>query len=111
MCTVHANSAHDAVTKICTLPLLAGENISSAFVVPTVASCIDLVVHCSRQANGRRQVTEILSLGRRVENGVIESSMVFALVDGQLQPRPNSIPSSEKFARAGYDVSALLEAS
>ncbi|ELT45517.1 Flp pilus assembly protein, ATPase CpaF [Arthrobacter nitrophenolicus] len=34
MCTVHANSAHDAVTKICTLPLLAGENISSAFVVP-----------------------------------------------------------------------------
>ncbi|MFP3637223.1 ATPase, T2SS/T4P/T4SS family, partial [Bacillus sp. SIMBA_033] len=33
MCTVHANSAHDAVTKICTLPLLAGANISSAFVV------------------------------------------------------------------------------
>lgn len=31
MCSVHANSAHDAVTKICTLPLLAGEKISSAF--------------------------------------------------------------------------------
>ena len=42
--TIHANSAHDAVTKLCTLPLLAGENISSAFVVPTVAACIDLVV-------------------------------------------------------------------
>lgn len=109
MCTVHANSAHDAVTKICTLPLLAGDNISSAFVVPTVASCIDLVVHCSRQTNGRRQVTEILSLGRRVENGVIESSMVFAIADGQLQPRANSMPSPEKFARAGYDVAALLE--
>lgn len=50
-------------------------------------------------------------MGRRVENGVIESSMVFAMVDGQLQPRPNSMPSAEKFARAGYDVSALLEAS
>ena len=24
MCTIHANSAHDAVTKLCTLPLLAG---------------------------------------------------------------------------------------
>ncbi|WP_237563402.1 CpaF family protein [Arthrobacter sp. H-02-3] len=33
MCTVHANSAHDAVTKICTLPLLAGDNISSAYYV------------------------------------------------------------------------------
>lgn len=109
MCTVHANSAHDAVTKICTLPLLAGENISSAFVVPTVASCIDLVVHCARQAGGLRQVTEILSLGRRVENGIIESSMVFALADGQLRPKANSMPSAEKFARSGYDVAALLE--
>jgi pilus assembly protein CpaF len=110
MCTVHANSAHDAVTKICTLPLLAGENISSAFVVPTVASCIDLVVHCNRNANGRRQVTEILSLGRRVENGIIESSAVFTLQDGQLAPKANSMPSAEKFARAGFDVAALLGA-
>lgn len=109
MCTIHANSAHDAVTKLCTLPLLAGDNISSAFVVPTVASCIDLVVHCSRHANGRRQVTEILSLGRRVENGIIESSPVFAMVDGLLQPRANAMPSAEKFARAGYDAAALLD--
>lgn len=109
MCTVHANSAHDAVTKICTLPLLAGENISSAFVVPTVASCIDLVVHCSRHANGRRQVSEILALGRRVENGIIESSMVFELDGGQLAARANSMPAAEKFARAGYDVAVLLE--
>ena len=109
MCTIHANSAHDAVTKICTLPLLAGDNISSAFVVPTVASCIDLVVHCSRQAGGRRQVTEILSLGRRVENGIIESSMVFDIRDGTLQAQANSMPAAEKFARSGFDVAALLE--
>ncbi len=97
------------MTKLCTLPLLAGENISSAFVVPTVASCIDLVVHCSRQSSGRRQVTEILSLGRRVENGIIESSMVFAMADGQLHPKANSMPAAEKFAAAGFDVAALLE--
>ena len=108
MCTVHANSARDAVTKICTLPLLAGGNISSAFVVPTVASCIDLVVHCSRYGDGRRQVTEILSLGRRVENGIIESSTVFAMQDGQLQPSAHSMPAMEKFSKAGFDVAALL---
>lgn len=108
MCTVHANSAHDAVTKICTLPLLAGENISSSFVLPTVASCIDLVVHCSRLSNGRRQVTEILALGRRVENGIIESSMVFGMQDGVLQPKANSMPAVEKFSRAGFDVASLL---
>ena len=106
---MYTKSAHDAVTKICTLPLLAGDNISSAFVVPTVASCIDLVVHCNRQPGGRRQVTEILSLGRRVENGIIESSMVFDLLDGKLQPKANSMPAAEKFARSGFDVAALLE--
>jgi pilus assembly protein CpaF len=90
--------------------LLAGENISSAFVVPTVASCIDLVVHCSRRVDGRREVTEILALGRRVENGIIESSPVFSIVEGVLQPRPNSMPAQEKFARAGYDVAMLLDA-
>ena len=45
MCTIHANSAREAVTKMCTLPLLAGENVGHAFVVPTVAACVDLVVH------------------------------------------------------------------
>ena len=45
LASIHANSARDAVTKMCTLPLLAGENVSSRFVVPTVASAIDLVVH------------------------------------------------------------------
>ncbi len=30
MCTIHANSAREALTKMCTLPLLAGENIGVA---------------------------------------------------------------------------------
>ncbi|KNC19566.1 pilus assembly protein CpaF [Arthrobacter sp. RIT-PI-e] len=110
MCSVHANSAHDAVTKICTLPLLAGENISSSFVVPTVASCIDLVVHCARLPGGHRRVMEIMALGRRVENGVIESSPVFKRIDGVLELTVTGMPAEEKFAAAGIDVSALLGA-
>ncbi|MBE0008657.1 MULTISPECIES: CpaF family protein [unclassified Arthrobacter] len=109
MCSVHANSAHDAVTKICTLPLLAGDNISSAFVVPTVASCIDLVVHCERVRDGRRWITEILCLGRRVENGIIESSSVFRRVEGDLVVTASAMPAEEKFASAGFQVSRLLE--
>jgi pilus assembly protein CpaF len=110
MCTIHANSAQDAVTKLCTLPLLAGANISSSFVVPTVAACVDLVVHCSRHADGRRQVTQILALGQRVEGGVIETSSVFAVdASGVLRPNPTALPATEKFERAGVDVLALLE--
>ena len=29
LASIHANSARDAVTKLCTLPLLAGENITN----------------------------------------------------------------------------------
>lgn len=107
MCTIHANSARDAVTKLCTLPLLAGQNISSDFVVPTVAACIDLVVHCSRTPDGHRFVDEILALGSRVESGVIESSVVFAHDGGGLGLRSTSLPKPEKFERAGIDTTFL----
>ena len=109
MASVHANSARDAVTKICTLPLLAGGNISSDFVVPTVASCVDLVVHCQRQPNGRRLVSEIVALGRRVENNVIESSVIFALQDGALEPT-GQLPPEDKFVRAGFRLHSLVGA-
>lgn len=59
LCTIHANSAAEAIDKLCTLPLLAGNNISSEFVRPTVANCIDLVVHCAMSTDGTRSVREI----------------------------------------------------
>ena len=51
--TIHANSAADAVAKMCTLPLLAGENVTSGFVVPAVAASLDLVVHAELDVDGR----------------------------------------------------------
>src|SRR5207342_155307 len=66
MCTVHANSAREAVTKMCTLPLLAGENVGHAFVVPTVAGCIDLVLHVATERDGRRVLREVLAVPGRV---------------------------------------------
>ncbi|MFM7013583.1 MAG: CpaF family protein [Actinomycetota bacterium] len=59
LCTIHANSAFDAITKLCTLPLLAGGNITSDFVNPTVGNCIDLVVHSKMLPGGARRVEEI----------------------------------------------------
>lgn len=59
LCTIHANSAKEAITKLCTLPLLAGPNITSEFVNPTVAACIDYVVHTELLANGKRYLNQI----------------------------------------------------
>ncbi|MDN4472866.1 CpaF family protein [Demequina zhanjiangensis] len=101
MCTLHANSARDAITKMCTLPLLAGDNVTAAFVVPTVASAIDLVVHLDRDARGRRQVVEIVGVPGRVEAGIIETSDLFHRVDGELVRGSGEPPHAERLAGLG----------
>ena len=53
MASLHANSARETLVKLCTLPLLSGENISARFVVPTVASSVDLVVHLGSTVEAR----------------------------------------------------------
>ncbi|WP_375399990.1 CpaF family protein [uncultured Amnibacterium sp.] len=112
-CSLHANSAREALVKLCTLPLLAGRNIDASFVVPTVASSVDLVVHCELLHGGTRRVTEVLALSGALsapaaEGGVIEASRIFALQDGVLRPTGGIPPRSTKFAAAGFDPSELL---
>ncbi|HMO12415.1 MAG TPA: ATPase, T2SS/T4P/T4SS family, partial [Actinotalea sp.] len=108
MCTVHANSAREAITKICTLPLLAGENVTAAFVVPTVAAAVDLVVHLEVDGRGRRRTAEIVAVPGRVEQGVVETADLFHLRDVRLVRGAGFPPHPERFARAGIDLAALL---
>jgi pilus assembly protein CpaF len=108
MCTIHANSAREAVTKMCTLPLLAGENVGHAFVVPTVAGCIDLVVHIATERDGRRAVREVLAVPGRVEGDVVETADVFATRGDQLVRADGWPPHPERFERAGFDLARLL---
>ena len=72
MGTLHANSARDAITKLQTLPLLAGENISHKFIAPTVASAIDLVIQVSLGTDGARRVIEVARVTGRFENDRVE---------------------------------------
>lgn len=108
MCSLHANSARDAVTKLCTLPLLAGENVSDRFVVPTVASSIDLVVHLDLDARGHRRTQEIVAVPGRAENSVVEVATLFRRDQGQLRRMDGFPPHPERFERAGYDLASLL---
>lgn len=68
-CTVHANSARDALNALVNAALMAGENVSEPIVRKVFASSIDFIVHLGRDslaANAeqglRRQVMEILSM-------------------------------------------------
>lgn len=108
MCTVHANSAREALVKLCTLPLLAGPNVSARFVVPTVASSVDIVVHVALEADGRRRVREVVAVPGRVEGDVVETADVFTTRAGRLVRAEGFPPHLDRFHRAGIDVAALL---
>lgn len=67
-CTVHANSAADALAALVNAALMAGENVPETVVRNVFAASLDLVIHCERDA-GRgddgtviRQVREILAV-------------------------------------------------
>jgi pilus assembly protein CpaF len=108
MCTIHANSAREALVKMCTLPLLAGENISARFVVPTVATSVDLVVHLGIDERGVRRVNEIVGVPGRVERDVIETEPVFERRGGDLRRAGGMPPHLERFERVGIDVHRIV---
>ncbi|WP_254910385.1 CpaF family protein [Gulosibacter sp. 10] len=108
MCTIHANSARDALVKLSTLPLLAGRNIDAGFVVPTIASAVDLVVHLESLPSGRRRVAEILAPTGAVHAGVIEASTLFSRPHGELVASGVQPPRLEKYRRRGLDPMPLL---
>jgi pilus assembly protein CpaF len=108
MATLHANSAREALLKLCTLPLLAGENVSSQFILPTVAMSVDLVVHLELDADGRRRVSEILGVPGRAEGSVIETSDLFVRQGDRLLRGEGFPPHPERFQRSGLDLPVLL---
>jgi len=66
-CTIHANSASDALSALVNAALMAGENIPERVVRNVFASSIDLVVHLDRDVDPesgriRRRTVEIRAL-------------------------------------------------
>jgi pilus assembly protein CpaF len=108
MTSVHANSARDAVTKLCVLPMLAGENVTAAYIVPTVASAVDLVVHAATGADGRRRVREVVAVSGRVEDGVIETTDIFTTRSGELVRASGFPPHADRFEAHGIDLLRVL---
>ena len=88
--------------------MLAGENVSDRFVVPTVAAAIDLVLHLEMDRHGRRRVREIVGVPGRAEAGIVETADLFHLAGDELVRGDGYPPHPDRFAVAGIDLPALL---
>lgn len=107
LATLHANSAREALTKLCTLPLLAGPNISPNFVVPTVATAIDIVVHLGLDRTGRRTVREVLRVTGRVEGEQVETIALYQEGQSTFPRLLSAFDGENRFERAGISLTEL----
>ncbi len=108
MTSVHANSAREALRKLTTLPLLAGENLDRRFVASTVAACIDLVVFCRRADGARRSPRSSRSPSQVGDGDEPTTGTVFEGAGETLRWTGEMPGGLERFAERGIDLMTVL---
>ena len=76
LCTVHANSTRDALSRVETMVLMAGFDLPVRAIRQQVASAIDLIIHLERLEDGSRRVAAITEV-QRMESDVITLQDIF----------------------------------
>jgi pilus assembly protein CpaF len=115
--TVHANSPRDALSRLETLVLLSGIELSQRSIREQIASAFDLVVQIKRLSDGKRRVVSVAEI-TGMEEGVISMQELFVFraagIDeqGRLEGRYTACgirpQCEEKFHEAGIQLNPEL---
>ena len=113
LCTLHANTPRDALSRLETLMMMAGYDLPVTALRQQISSALDLIVHLQRMRDGSRRLTAISEV-QRMEGDVITLQDVFKFqlegitsagaVVGKLNPtglRPSFV---DKFEQAGESL-------
>jgi hypothetical protein len=98
--TVDAARSREGVDVV--INLITGIAGEVRFVVPTVASSVDLVVHLGIGPDGVRRVEEVVAVPGRVENDVIETRADLRAAarppraTRRMPPRPERLPADSR---------------
>ncbi|OFX03778.1 MAG: pilus assembly protein CpaF [Alphaproteobacteria bacterium RIFCSPHIGHO2_12_FULL_66_14] len=90
MSTVHANTAHDALSRLENMVLMANLNLPSRAIRNQIASALDVIVQIERMRDGTRRITEVAEVvGLEGETLVLAPLFTFKFigedVDGSLR--------------------------
>jgi pilus assembly protein CpaF len=81
MTSIHANNPVDLVSRLETMLLMSGINLTPSSARRIISSSIDLIIHLERIGNGRRilsRVSELTGTGNRIgEDSIIEIRDIF----------------------------------
>ena len=101
--TIHSNSPRDSLSRLETITMMAGMELSPRSVREQISSAIQLIVHQSRMKDGSRRVTHVTEVAG-MESDVITLQDLFAFdysagmdEDGHLRGRLKSTGLRPKF--------------
>ena len=116
LCTVHANSPRDAMSRLETMVLMAGFDLPVRAIRQQVTAALDLVVHLTRLRDGSRRVTHITEVeGMEGESVVMQDIAYYDFSagvdeDGRFRGHLKSTGIRPKFARRLEDYGIKLPA-
>jgi pilus assembly protein CpaF len=116
LCTIHANSPRDALSRLETLVLMAGTELPSRAIREQVVSAIQLLVHIRRYEDGVRRIESIAEItGLEGVTPLLQDIFVFRRkgrdarrVLGQFVPTGLVPRLAEELRGSGVDVPAKL---
>ncbi|MDQ3974192.1 MAG: CpaF/VirB11 family protein, partial [Actinomycetota bacterium] len=120
-CTIHANSAPDALNALVNAAIMAGENVSEPVVRKVFSTAIDVVVHLdlddanrANPAEGiRRQVTEIIAVVPSLHDDFSTDPVFYRQSLGQPLQWTGMLPPNaavvERALPEGLTLRAILE--
>ena len=103
MSTVHANSALDSLSRLEAMLAMAWPALSMATLRTWVTTALDVVVHCERDARGRRAVTEVVAMGEGGPLTIYDTTRL----EGPTVRRPSD-RCLDRMARHGVDFAPDL---
>jgi pilus assembly protein CpaF len=109
--TIHGNSPRDALDRLATLAMMAGERLASEELVRMVSRTIELVVQLRVTARtGQRRVGSIFEV-TGIDGGIISGHEIFGLEQGRLTWKGRPPRCMEKMATHGIDYVPPIGAS
>ena len=106
--TIHGNSPRDALDRLATLAMMAGERLASDELVRMVSRTIELVVQLRvTMRTGQRRVSSIFEV-TGIEGGVISGHELWGLEQGRLVWRGRPPRCVDKMAAHGIDYAPPL---
>ncbi len=117
ICTVHANTPRDALSRIENMVLMSGYDLPVRAIREQIASAIHLIVHISRLRDGSRRVTHVSEVAG-MEQQVVTMQDIFVFeqqgiskegrVLGELMPTGIRPRFADKIEQAGIHLTPTL---